>query len=317
MTFAFTLHGDRAATAWRGELVCQPGTGRLGSLDDLRALGGWDGRVALEVRPEPLRRASPRRGLHVVLPGLHYVRGLSAFLAKRSHCHDSITSYLCLRSDSRDVGSPLGLRTTGRPPDGQQRETATEPGAGRDAADSGIAGLHLLTNSQVQKDLHLTDEQRVQILTLSMEVRENRGMIGQRLAEILTPAQLRRLKQICLQVEGPAGLNTPDMIKALNLSPEQCAKLKALQDQVREKVQELVDETKGLSTEERRAKMPEILAKLDQMRKDITEQAIEVLTPQQREKFEKMQGVKLNLDVPRPRPEAAAKELPAKGDKSQ
>ena len=191
------------------------------------------------------------------------------------------------------------------------------PHTGRGAADTGSAGLRLLTNNQVQKDLHLTDEQRVQVLTLNMELRENRGRIGQKLAEILTPAQLRRLKQICLQVEGPAGLNTPKVIKELDLSPGQCAKLKTLEDQVRQKVQELVAETKGLSTEERRARMPKILGNWSKLRKETTEQAIEVLTPQQREKFEKMQGVKINLDVPPPSPEAAAKEPPANGDKSR
>ena len=58
--------------------------------------------------------------------------------------------------------------------------------AGRGAGDGDNAGLRLLTNNQVQKDLQLTDEQRVQILTLTMELRENRGMVGQRLTEILT-----------------------------------------------------------------------------------------------------------------------------------
>ena len=103
---------------------------------------------------------------------------------------------------------------------------------GRDASDGENAGLRLLTNNQVQKDLQLTDEQRVQILTLTMELRENRGRVGQRLTEILTSAQLRRLKEIRLQVEGPAALNRPDMIKALDLSLVQCAQLRALQDQV-------------------------------------------------------------------------------------
>jgi len=196
---------------------------------------------------------------------------------------------------------------------------------GRDASDGENAGLRLLTNNQVQKELQLTDEQRVQILTLTMELRENRGMVGQRLTEILTSAQLRRLKEIRLQVEGPAALNRPDMIKALDLSLVQCAQLRALQDQVRARVQEFVDRTKGMSTEERQAMMPEILVKLEQMRKETTGRAIEVLTPQQREMFEKLQGAKISLDTPPPPPKAAPKEVPAekkeapaeKTDKSQ
>ena len=112
-------------------------------------------------------------------------------------------------------------------------------------------------------------------------------------------------------MEGPAALNRPDMIKALDLSPVQCAKLRGLQDQVRARVQEFVDATKGMSTEERQAMMPEILVKLEQMRKETTGQAIEVLTPQQRETFEKLQGTKISLDAPPPPPKAAPKEVPA------
>ena len=66
-----------------------------------------------------------------------------------------------------------------------------------------------------------------------------------------------------------------------------------------------------MSTEERQAMMPEILVKLEQMRKETTGRAIEVLTPQQREIFEKLQGAKINLDTPPPPPKAAPKEVPA------
>ena len=166
------------------------------------------------------------------------------------------------------LGASLGVRPTGEPARCAGRRHGGRARHGWSLGRTGLAGLRLLTNSEVQMDLRLTDEQRVQILTLSMELRANRETQEQKLADILTPEQLRRLRQIRLQVEGPAALNSPKMVKALNLSPEQCAKLRALQDQVREKVQELVKETKGLSTEERRAKMPEILGKLDNAKRD-------------------------------------------------
>ena len=39
-------------------------------------------------------------------------------------------------------------------------------------------GLRPLTNEQVQKDLQLTDEQRVQILTLTMEIKRTAEWSG-------------------------------------------------------------------------------------------------------------------------------------------
>ena len=210
------------------------------------------------------------------------------------------------------TASILGALSACTPPESSQRRgTGDGTGTGRGAGDG--AGLHLLTNPLVEKDLHLSDSQRVQIRALNVEARENRGMIGQKVAEILTPPQLSRLKQIRLQVEGPAGLNTPETIKALDLSPGQCVQLSALEDQVRQRVQEIMAQTKGLSAEQRRAKFPEILVKLDQLRRETIERAIAVLTPQQHEKFEKMQGVKINMDAPPPGAAPAAKAPPVNG----
>ena len=65
VTFAFTVTVIGLQMLGEASWFAQPGTGRLGSLDDLRALGGWDGRVALEMRPAGTRRVRrSRRDLH-------------------------------------------------------------------------------------------------------------------------------------------------------------------------------------------------------------------------------------------------------------
>lgn len=214
------------------------------------------------------------------------------------------------------LGALSACAQSGGSPAGTQG-TAANAGTGR-APESGAAGLGLLQNSQVQKDLSLTDEQRVQILTLGMEVREGRRDVTQRLAEILNPAQFQRLRQIRLQVEGPAAINNPEIAKTLDLTREQRAKLNALQEQIRAKVREASRSVQSLTTEERREKIGGIVRMLDQLRSETTEQAMEILTPRQREIFQELQGPKLDLTPPPPKPAATpAKDKPPEKDKKE
>jgi Spy/CpxP family protein refolding chaperone len=168
-------------------------------------------------------------------------------------------------------------------------------------------GFGFLRVEAVQRDLHLTDEQRVQILALSMEIRENRGNLDKKIAEILTPEQSKRLKQICLQVGGPAVINGHEVAMKLGLTKEQRQTLKALQEEVRKDTQEAVASLKGLTIDERRAKMPELVAKIEIIRKDSTEKALAVLTPAQRNDFEAMQGVKIDFGPPSAAPAPSPK----------
>ena len=64
------------------------------------------------------------------------------------------------------------------------------------------------------------------------------------------------------------------------------------------------DSMQGLTREERMAKMPE-------MRKEMQTKALAVLTPEQQQKFEKMQGAKIEIDFSAIRPQGG-KRAPAK-----
>lgn len=167
-------------------------------------------------------------------------------------------------------------------------------GPRRGVGDAG-AGLRLLRVAEVQKDLELTDTQKVQILTLSMESRNDPSEVKKRLESILNPTQLKRLKQIRMQVEGPAALLSAEVSSALELSPEQIRQLKALQDGVRGMIEQIMSEAKKLTPEERRAKLPELFAKMQQARNETTEKSLDILTPSQREKFAKLHGPKIDL----------------------
>ena len=179
--------------------------------------------------------------------------------------------------------------------------------------------LGLLRNQDVQNDLQLTTDQkdklrdaaqgmgnmreRMQGLQdLSQEQRqakmqeimkEMQEKTEKQLAEILQPAQLQRLKEIRLQVMGAAALALPEVAKALDITAEQTEKLKAIQQQLQEKRREAMQGAADLSQEERE-KMRETM---QQMAKDATAKALEVLTPQQKEAFEKLKGKKIDIDL--------------------
>jgi Spy/CpxP family protein refolding chaperone len=144
--------------------------------------------------------------------------------------------------------------------------------------------MGLLQNEQVQKELQLTEEQKQKLQGLGREMRDNRGAMQAKVAEILQPSQVERLKQIRLQVGGPMAVLQPDVAKDIELTDEQRGKIKAIMEQGRAKA------FGDLSPEQRREKM-------QQVRKEHAAKVLEVLTPQQREKLDTLKGPKFDLDM--------------------
>lgn len=182
----------------------------------------------------------------------------------------------------------------------KEQEKAAPESGGRGMGQNTSEGFDLLRVAKVQSDLQLSEQQKVQILGLSMEMRNARFNMKKKLAEILDPRQLQRLKQIRLQVEGPAAMNSHEVAMDLGLTREQRMDLKILQNQIRVDITIIFQEVRGLTVDERRAKLPEIVRKIQQIRVEKTQQALDILTPKQRKEFEEMQGKKLDLAPPMP-----------------
>ncbi len=182
-------------------------------------------------------------------------------------------------------------------PPGGRRGDRVGPRPGGPGGPGG--GFMLLRLENVQADLQLTAEQKTKLEALGQEPRggrENRENREKQIAEILKPEQLERLKQIRIQIEpGMALHNNPEVAKALALTDEQKGKLRTLREEAREAMREAFQDGEDLTPQERRAKGVE-------MRKEMLEKALGVLTPEQREKFEKMQGAKIELDFSSLRP---------------
>ena len=140
---------------------------------------------------------------------------------------------------------------------------------------------------------------------------------------ILTPAQIERLKQIRVQLAGPAvfgnsdvakATGMPDVAKALDITQEQRDKIRGLVEKLRGERGERA-KLRDLSPEERRKKMAELREKLQKTRQEAMKAVLEVLTPEQKAKLEKLEGKKIELKPGEAvlAPEEPGFDLPARG----
>ena len=181
--------------------------------------------------------------------------------------------------------------------------------------------MFLLGSPRVQKELELSDEQKAKLKELAAnyfrQIRQQMGGLRElgeqqrieklaqmqkkahaqghelckRIDDVLSSHQRRRFKQILLQVRGVTALGDKDVAEALELTDQQKRGLKAVGDSAREKLAELHRQRGDLEWQQVREKAHAI-------QKESTEKALAVLTEEQKGKFEKMKGPKLDLELP-------------------
>jgi hypothetical protein len=151
-------------------------------------------------------------------------------------------------------------------------------------------GFELLLYEKVRDDIGLTDAQGEKLQSLAAQFYADPANAAKTLGKILTPQQMARLKQIKLQVAGPAALSAAEVARALALTQQQRDKLKTLAAEYREKTHQAVQGTKKKNYKQVRSIMADMKAKH-------LEAALEVLTPQQQKKFDKMRGPKVDMDL--------------------
>ncbi len=110
-----------------------------------------------------------------------------------------------------------------------------------------------------------------------------------RVEAILLPPQLGRLDKISIQVAGATALDRTDVAEKLKLTDSQKKSLEDLATESRTKIQESFSGG-ALGPGEMQEKMAAI-------NKDRKEKALAVLTKEQRERFDTMQGKKFELDL--------------------
>lgn len=153
----------------------------------------------------------------------------------------------------------------------------------------GVAGL--LVNPQVQQELNLTDEQKDQLQKVGETVMEDvRKAMEKKVAEILTPEQLKRVKQIELQQRGVMVLADPEVAAELGLTEDQKSQLNQIQEDARKQMREAWQSGQGGGGN--------MWQKIQEMRRENEKKAMEVLTPEQKTKLAEMMGEPFELDRP-------------------
>ncbi len=181
--------------------------------------------------------------------------------------------------------------------------------------------LGLLRSEQVQKELKLTDDQTAKVKEIGEKLREEMSSqwSGVRemedrdarrakmteltkqmdeksregLRDVISWEQLMRLYQIRLQIRGSVyGLNHEWIANRLQLTSEQKDKLSEIKKSNEQTMREAFSSFRDLSQEERREKMGEFR----KIRTDADEQALGVLTDEQKTTYEQLKGEKFEFE---------------------
>jgi hypothetical protein len=189
----------------------------------------------------------------------------------------------------------------------------------------------LIQNDGVQKEVGLTDEQAKKITVLADKIRDtvrtelDKQKVGpterhgdeQKMAvlqkalgeatkeveRILTPPQMKRLRQLCLQQSGNQAFTEPDVAKTLKLSKEQIDQIEKINNAANKKLRDIFAAAQGGELEDMRTKGTAL-------RKATLDQVMSMLSAEQQQSWEELVGKPFELNMQRPgenRPKADSK----------
>lgn len=192
-----------------------------------------------------------------------------------------------------------------------------------------VSNLMLVGIPQVQEELQCTEDQKAQIKELLGEFQKQMRtafsaksfeqiqemtpdernkffaevrtkseqatkQADEKLDRILDPAQLERLEELRLQREGVAAFNRPEVAKRLGLSEDQQRKIKEIQEEAM-KAARVPFPGPDAADEDRR----EFFTRMQKQREKMQADLLNVLTDEQKEKWEAMKGKEFKFPQPR------------------
>jgi Spy/CpxP family protein refolding chaperone len=165
----------------------------------------------------------------------------------------------------------------------------------------------LLRSPQVQQELKLTDQQKQQLEQLGEQWREKmrglrdlppeerrqkvqgmRAELEKQLSQILNEQQMKRLKQIALQVEGYAALERPEIADQVGLTKEQRQKIRDILRQADEKRREAFQQGQG----DRQA----AFQRMREIRQWVDGEIEKLLTAEQKKKWQELVGAPFKFE---------------------
>jgi hypothetical protein len=206
-----------------------------------------------------------------------------------------------LQEEMRPMGRGFG--PPGGPGDGQRGRGPRDgerKGDGKNS-DRGASQLRIPTdwyfvqNQQPERRPfggELTEEQRREFAQARLErARQEKA----KLAEILLPHQMKRLNEIYYQQMGVAALDDEDVAKELNISASQKDQVAKLREENRSSMQSQMQDLYRNAGDDREATM----RKAGELRrandKKLLEQAVALLTAEQKQKLEELRGKPFDL----------------------
>jgi Spy/CpxP family protein refolding chaperone len=181
----------------------------------------------------------------------------------------------------------------------QKPADAPQPPRTRAPIRGGGSQFMMLRHAEIQKELKLTDEQKEKLKEVMHGLRDKmidlienneRAKVfalvqeqNKNLDKLLTPEQLKRFKQVFLQVQGLWALTDPGVVKDLKITDEQKEKLFKLQEERTKDMRKLFDGGQASSRKEAQAKLAE-------MHKAATAEGLRLLTAEQQAKWKEMAG---------------------------
>jgi len=186
-----------------------------------------------------------------------------------------------------------------------------------------VRNIFMLRTEQVQKELKLTDEQNTQIDDLAIQLQsdalelfsslqdlsdeerktelpnlmkkfaEKGKELQAKVDKFLNAEQNARMKELSLQQRDAEALGDEDVIAALKLTEDQKKKLREIQDEAARQVEEALKPLLGGGGGG--GDLGDIRTKMENMKKELSEKALAVLTTEQKATFEKMKGPKFDF----------------------
>jgi Spy/CpxP family protein refolding chaperone len=144
-----------------------------------------------------------------------------------------------------------------------------------------------LTKEQTEKLKDFMTEWRDKMLALVENGQRDKlpGVLKEqqeKLFKILTPEQVKRLKQVTLQVHGLWAMTTPEAAKELRLTDDQTKKLRALQSETEKQMNKLFEGGATTRTEAQK--------KVAELHAAANEKGLQVLTEEQRARWKGLLG---------------------------
>ena len=105
---------------------------------------------------------------------------------------------------------------------------------------------------------------------MSEDLKSKRKEFQTKMLAMLTPGQGERLKQIQLQAAIHAALARPEIIMSLDISEEQCGKIRVLSDHMEKGLRAEWPDLRNLGPKERRQKVIEFMKESDKVQAEAT-----------------------------------------------